>query len=413
MGTQRNSNRVNIQNIVLYAAPLLAAAVHCCVEKETFRTLFSNGVFMVLLSSAYLLFMRTSGEKLFCRVEHHILFWGCFSLSFLLLGMHSIKYVGVLWMLIVALAAIEAGLELAVTMHIFLMVGYVILVFLSGGDLYAFAAVLLYGFIVATLFSLYRSRESTLYLAVILLAVDAVLKLVLYRLNMSFMLAHITDMLMEMAGILILVLLGYLYLRIFPGQAYTTNREISDDGQLPRGKQLEEEYFVRITEADYVLVERLREYSGELYRHSRRIAELSERAAQAVGGDAGLARAGGFYHEIGRITGQDNYIEAGEQLGRQQGFPEELLAIIRQHSPNYELPESLEAAVVMLSDCILSTSDFLIKGGMREKMADDKLVHNVFQNRLAKGNLKDSGMSVEQLEDLQEYFIEHAFEKGE
>lgn len=415
MDTQENRGRELMQKICLYFAPLLAVAVHYLLERDTFQTLFSNGIFMVLLSSGYLVFLRTSGKGLYRRIRHPGIFWGCFTLSFLFLGICPVRNVGVLWLLVVAFAGMESGLELSASLHVLLMTGYVILVLMEGGDLYAFAVAILFGFLLATLFSLYRTREATVYLAVILLAVNGALQLVRYRLNMHALLAHGQQIASEMAGILVMVFLGNFYLRYFRSREQPVERE---DGKKPgvHGEEeqaSEQDLLEHLMEEEFSLAVALREYSGDLYRHSRRVSDLAGMAADAIGADGLLARAGGFYHEMGRMAGAENYIEAGKALGEKYSFPEKLQAVIRQHSPNYEIPKSPEAAVVMLSDCILSTSDYLIKSGMREKLTDEKLVHNVIQNRLSKGNLKDSGMTVEQLEALQAYFIAHAFEKGD
>lgn len=405
MDTQENYKREYSKKICVYFAPLIAVVLHYFMERETLQTLFSNGVCMVLLSSAYLLFLQTSGKALYEKVVHDVLFWGCFSVSCLFLGLHSLKFVGVLWLLAVAFAAMEVGLEFSVSVHVFLMIAYVILVLLSGGELYAFGVYVLFGFILATLFSLYRSKEATLYLAIILLAVDGVLQLVLYRLNTNKLFAHGGEIIAEMVGIVLLVIAGRAFLKYVPNMGQAADKQVSQEekGVL---------YFEELLADDFPLVQRLQAYSPELYQHSYRIADLSGRAVGAIGGDAMLARVGGFYHEIGRIAGEENYIEAGVALGEEYSFPEELQAVIRQHSTSYELPKSVEAAVVMLSDCIISTSEYLEKNGMREKLSDEKLVHSVFQNRLSKGNLKESGMSVEQLDRLQAYFVQHAFRKG-
>lgn len=434
MDTQENHKGEYCKKICVYFAPLIAVVLHYFMERETLQTLFSNSVCMVLLSSAYLLFLQTSGKGLYEKVVHKGTFWGCFSASCLFLGLHSMKFVGVLWLLAVAFAAMEVGLELSVSVHVFLMIAYVILVLLSGGELYAFGVYVLFGFILATLFSLYRSKEATGYLAIILLAVDGILQLVLYQLNMNKLFAHGGEIIVEMVGIVLLVIAGRAYIKYVPnlGQApmdSITQEERekkvarlkqkvrTQDGSNSRDSMEKEsipgrDVFSQLLAEDFPLVEKLQAYSPELYRHSYRIGELSGRAVEAIGGDSVLARAGGFYHEIGRITGEENYIEAGVALGEEYSFPEELQAVIRQHSTSYELPKSVEAAVVMLSDCIISTSDYLEKSGMREKLSDEKLVHSVFQNRLSKGNLKESGMSVEQLECLQAYFVQHAFQKG-
>ena len=80
-----------------------------------------------------------------------------------------------------------------------------------------------------------------------------------------------------------------------------------------------------------------------------------------MGGNVLLAQAGGLYHEIGRITGDSNYIDAGVKLAEEYDFPRELTDIIRQHSMRHEKPKSLEAAIVLFTDCIVSTNEYLEK----------------------------------------------------
>ena len=175
-----------------------------------------------------------------------------------------------------------------------------------------------------------------------------------------------------------------------------------------------ESFLEKITEHDFELLKRMEAYSDTLYRHSMRIGELSWGAAKAIGKDALLAKAGGLYHEIGRIESEEDYIEAGSRIGREYDFPEKLLDVMRQHSTGFELPKSAEAAVVMLCDCIISTSEYLEKSGRSTKISEKQLVTSIFQNRLEKGNLQHAGMTVEQIQTLKEFYIENTFtEAGE
>jgi membrane-associated HD superfamily phosphohydrolase len=67
----------------------------------------------------------------------------------------------------------------------------------------------------------------------------------------------------------------------------------------------------------------------------------------------------------------------------------------------------------MLSDCIISTGEYLAKSGKRNAISDEKLIKSIFSNRIAKGSLAESGLTDEQLEQLQDYFVEHAFSSKE
>lgn len=163
-----------------------------------------------------------------------------------------------------------------------------------------------------------------------------------------------------------------------------------------------------ILAADYSLRLRLQEYSEQLFRHSLRISNIAAEAAEYMDGNVLLAQAGGLYHEIGRIVDEKNYINEGERLLREEGWSEELIAVVKQHTAS-EKPQTLEAAIVLLADYIISTSDYLEKAGRRKELSDEKLVNTIFRNRIDKGNLDEAGLSDEQIEQLREYFVEQIF----
>ena len=198
------------------------------------------------------------------------------------------------------------------------------------------------------------------------------------------------------------VLTGIFYLK-----KYGTRQRSPDSGE--PFLIAEEAQLKMLTASDYELMLCLKGYSEELLNHSCRIGTLSEQAAGVVGGNKLLAKAGGLYHEIGRMEDKKDYIEAGIRIGKEHNFPERLLAVMRQHSVVFELPESKEAAVVMLSDCIVSASEYLMKSEKRAKLSDEQIVNNIFQNRIKKGNLKSAGMTLEQIRDLWNFYIENAF----
>lgn len=86
-----------------------------------------------------------------------------------------------------------------------------------------------------------------------------------------------------------------------------------------------------------------------------------------------------------------------------------LASAARQNSTSSEKPKSPEEAIIMLSDCIISISEYLEKKGKREEITDEKIVKNIFSNRIAKGNLDESGMDRRQLNKLMGFYIDNAF----
>ena len=64
----------------------------------------------------------------------------------------------------------------------------------------------------------------------------------------------------------------------------------------------------------------------------------------------------------------------------------------------------------MLSDCILSSNEFLVNKGKRDSVSDRQLVESVFNNRIKKGSLSKSGLTEDKIDKLKEYYINNAFD---
>ncbi len=153
----------------------------------------------------------------------------------------------------------------------------------------------------------------------------------------------------------------------------------------------------------FSLMKRLEEESPKLYLHSKSIAYLSQKAAECVGARKEVAFAGGLYHEIGRLLGSD-YVKNGEELATQYKLPKEVGDMIRQHNFKVELPKTKEAAIVMLSDNILSTILYLQNSG-ETNITAEKVIENTFSIRLNKGTLDECGLSLKEFHKLKEFYL--------
>ncbi len=175
--------------------------------------------------------------------------------------------------------------------------------------------------------------------------------------------------------------------------------EASDDFT---SKQEDKTSYEILCDLDNELILKLRAYSESLYAHSVYIGDLSGRAAKLIDADELLAMAGGFYHEVGKMNGK-NYIEEGLKLAEVYSFPKELKAILKEHNIKYDKPSSVEAAIVMLADNVVSTIEYIDKTE-DHKFTANKLIDNIFQMRLNKGTFDSSGISVKDYKKLKEFF---------
>ncbi len=166
-----------------------------------------------------------------------------------------------------------------------------------------------------------------------------------------------------------------------------------------------------ILDTEFPLLLRLKQHSIKVYKHSLLISEIASMAAKAVGADENKAKAGGLYHEIGRIENKE-YIEEGVKLAEEYHLPAFIVDIIRQHNIKYEKPKSPEAAIIMITISIIATKEYLEKqeksnsdGKQSVNIPIEKIVDNVFQMRLTRGSLDESGLTLKQYNQLKEFFL--------
>ena len=214
---------------------------------------------------------------------------------------------------------------------------------------------------------------------------------------------------------------------------------------LPTANRLNELVF-----SENPVLDRLAAAAQGTYNHSMSVSELSYEAAKVIGANAMLARVGGLYHDIGKMDYPEYFIEnqedenkqddikpslsvaiikshvkTGIEKGRESGLPQEVLDIIGEHHGNdviyyfykkaqdqakeggtglinesdysYDgaLPDSKEAAIVMLADCVEAASRTLKKPS---SVKIEKLVHSIILGKIERDQLKESQLSLTDLD---------------
>lgn len=122
-----------------------------------------------------------------------------------------------------------------------------------------------------------------------------------------------------------------------------------------------------------------------VYLHSLQVADTSVRVAKMVGADMNLVKAGGRFHEIGKLK-SNNYVSAGIDIMKANKFPKEVINIVKEHNSKSNIPRTLESAIVMLSDSIENTLETIIvtKGNNFNRR---KIVENIIDIRFDTGML--------------------------
>lgn len=191
------------------------------------------------------------------------------------------------------------------------------------------------------------------------------------------------------------------------------------------------------------------------YHHSLIVGNLAEAAAEAVGGNALLARVGAQYHDIGKVRRPDFFIENqysgenphdnmtpafsaliitshvrdGVELARQGKLPQEIIDIIQQHhgtdivryfhhkaqehaqgEPVEEKdfrypgprPQTKEAAIVMLADSVEAAVRSLQRP---TPQCIEEMVRRMIRERLNDGQFDESDLTLKDLDRMAKAFV--------
>ncbi len=210
--------------------------------------------------------------------------------------------------------------------------------------------------------------------------------------------------------------------------------------------------------ADYEspLLKKMAVEAPSTYNHSMMLANLTERAVSAIGGDVLLAKTGCLYHDIGKTNHPEFYIENrnilkntekhtpeekakiivshvtdGIVMGRKMRLPEAIIKFIPEHhgtttmlsvyheamhqpgkkpAPDVAdfsypgpIPQSRETAVVMLADTIEAASRSLSDFSPETIM---EMIDRLVQSKINAGQLKESGLSFGDVDKIKAAFLE-------
>lgn len=212
-----------------------------------------------------------------------------------------------------------------------------------------------------------------------------------------------------------------------------------------------------ITNSDLPIFKRLAIEAPGTYHHSLIVATLAEKAAEEIKADSTLVKAGGLYHDIGKLKRPEyfsenqssgfnvhqeltpslstlviiNHVKDGIDMARNLKLPKRIIDIIAQHHGttvvryffqkakeryNPELhkiepedfrypgptPKSKEAGLILLADSVEAAARSL-KNVSREKLK--RLITEIFNNHLQDGQLDDCGFSLKELRAVANSFL--------
>ncbi len=381
----------SIYLVVLVCTVLSGVMVHL-----PYVDIMTNTVTSLVGLMVFVYYFNGNDAKMIKEITNLPVFIISFAISNALLVIHDRLFLGSLWLAATAVIAVSSGIRHAMCCYALLMQQYLILVTQYSGNVRSLIFYAVTGILLILLLSEMQVGNEFRYVAVVYMALYAVMVIVLYKFEIFEMYEHRKDVVILMVSAVVLLIISYVSTLFTMPFIHKKKKKVN--------KKL-----LAITDYEYEVFQKIEQYSVPVSSHSKKVAELSELAAEVVYADTTLAKAGGMYHELGRLAEKRDYITEGVRLAKEYHLPKQVVGVIRQQNTRRYRLKSREAAVVLLSDAIITTDTYLRKKEKRQDISDERLVKSVFRKRLERGDFRNTGFTDSQIKELIQFYIEHSF----
>jgi hypothetical protein len=163
--------------------------------------------------------------------------------------------------------------------------------------------------------------------------------------------------------------------------------------------------FAVINDPEYRLLTELKKVDKDAYVHAVHVAYLSDKMARKIGANAPLAKAGGYYHKIGLLQGKDT-LQNTILVGTANRFPRILLRLLKECSANNISGVSKEAAIVQLSDALVSSVTYLFDKDKNATLNYEKIIDVIIRKKMDSGDFEHCSLTIEELCLIKKGFAE-------
>ena len=166
------------------------------------------------------------------------------------------------------------------------------------------------------------------------------------------------------------------------------------------------ERYLELNDPECPLLVQLKEKSKEEYYHSIHTAYLSDKIARSLGLDDLAVKAGGYYHRIGQLKGENTW-ENIEAICEEYHFPPNARKLLQEYVDPSQPMVSKEAVVILFSDRIVSTILYLFSKDSKAELDYQQIVDAVFRKKIVESHdLWQNDISLAQLQEMRRIFIE-------
>ena len=165
------------------------------------------------------------------------------------------------------------------------------------------------------------------------------------------------------------------------------------------------ERYLVINDPECPLLVQLKEHSKEEYYRAVHTAYLSDKISKKLGFDDQAAKAGGYYHRIGCLQGENSW-ENVRDICLEYDFPPEVLAILQEFLQKDGKLLHKESAVLYFADAVVSSILFLIAKDADVKLDYDQIIDTIFRKKQEDACFGDCEISLRELNRMKLIFKE-------
>lgn len=166
--------------------------------------------------------------------------------------------------------------------------------------------------------------------------------------------------------------------------------------------------YMEINDPEFSLMAEMKEIARKDYFLALHTAYFSERIAAAIGADCALAKAGAYYHRIGKIfkekyDPQMSETDVVQQICEENEFPPDIREVLREcMEHDYR---SKESTIVMFADAVVSMVLYIFSREPDKQPDYSQIVEVIFKKKQENGSLLNSSITIHELNVMQEIFV--------
>lgn len=165
------------------------------------------------------------------------------------------------------------------------------------------------------------------------------------------------------------------------------------------------ERYMEINDPECPLLVQLKEKSKDEYYKAVHTAYLSDKIAKKLGFDDKVTKAGGYYHSIGSLKG-DNTWDNVYEICLEYKFPPEVITVLREYLEKGNKIIHKETAVIYFAESVVSSILFLIAKDKGAKLDYNQIIDTVFEKKQECDLFLQCEISVSELNQMKKMFKE-------